>query len=72
MIDREITVFLYVFVGVARHGSGTQNKTDECGVTAQMCNARKYSNVCLAFVGNSGNEISRFVAGAAIDEVEAL
>ena len=37
-----------------------------------MCDARKYGNVGFAFVGNGGDEVGRFIASAAINEVEAL
>jgi hypothetical protein len=37
-----------------------------------MCDARKYGNIGFAFVGNGGDEVGRFIAGATVDEVEAL
>ena len=72
MIDRKIAVFFDVFVGVSGYGSWSQDEAYQRGVTAQMSDTRKNRNVGFTFIRNGGNEVGRFIAGAAVDEVQAF
>jgi len=72
VIHREVTVFFDVCVCISRSNAWTNNESNQRWIAANVCDAREHSHIAFSGIGDGRNQIRRFIARAAIDEIQSL